>query len=140
MIRRPPRSTRTDTLFPYTTLFRSRGRAGRAGHRDPADHRRPDRPAVRELLDERVRADPGARPAVERQGAAGAGETAGRHGLRAPRRARFLRRPRRPGHQLVDPARAAAQPGQPAAALSLRVLRYLPQANTQTFPVAHKTA
>src|SRR3546814_11054323 len=29
MIRRPPRSTRTDTLFPYTTLFRSA--AGRAG-------------------------------------------------------------------------------------------------------------
>src|SRR3546814_7205009 len=31
MIRRPPRSTRTDTLFPYTTLFRSRkeGRTGR---------------------------------------------------------------------------------------------------------------
>src|SRR3546814_6997047 len=27
MIRRPPRSTRTDTLFPYTTLFRSRPRA-----------------------------------------------------------------------------------------------------------------
>src|SRR3546814_16012769 len=27
MIRRPPRSTRTDTLFPYTTLFRSRNRA-----------------------------------------------------------------------------------------------------------------
>src|SRR3546814_3942305 len=26
MIRRPPRSTRTDTLFPYTTLFRSYGR------------------------------------------------------------------------------------------------------------------
>src|SRR3546814_3321887 len=26
MIRRPPRSTRTDTLFPYTTLFRSRKR------------------------------------------------------------------------------------------------------------------
>src|SRR3546814_17723177 len=26
MIRRPPRSTRTDTLFPYTTLFRSLGR------------------------------------------------------------------------------------------------------------------
>src|SRR3546814_7692405 len=35
MIRRPPRSTRTDTLFPYTTLFRShvtsRGIAG--GHK-----------------------------------------------------------------------------------------------------------
>src|SRR3546814_16668145 len=27
MIRRPPRSTRTDTLFPYTTLFRSQGAA-----------------------------------------------------------------------------------------------------------------
>src|SRR3546814_1315058 len=27
MIRRPPRSTRTDTLFPYTTLFRSAARA-----------------------------------------------------------------------------------------------------------------
>src|SRR3546814_4852050 len=31
-IPRPPRSTRTDTLFPYTTLFRSR----RAPHRRPA--------------------------------------------------------------------------------------------------------
>src|SRR3546814_19199565 len=27
MIRRPPRSTRTDTLFPYTTLFRSIAKA-----------------------------------------------------------------------------------------------------------------
>src|SRR3546814_3429067 len=34
MIRRPPRSTRTDTLFPYTTLFRSKreGRIGMPGH------------------------------------------------------------------------------------------------------------
>src|SRR3546814_19261000 len=30
MIRRPPRSTRTDTLFPYTTLFRSLHRRARA--------------------------------------------------------------------------------------------------------------
>src|SRR3546814_14975160 len=30
MIRRPPRSTRTDTLFPYTTLFRSRPEIARA--------------------------------------------------------------------------------------------------------------
>src|SRR3546814_12280719 len=29
MIRRPPRSTRTDTLFPYTTLFRSVRRSSR---------------------------------------------------------------------------------------------------------------
>src|SRR3546814_7081234 len=31
MIRRPPRSTRTDTLFPYTTLFRSDSIDGGAG-------------------------------------------------------------------------------------------------------------
>src|SRR3546814_2623572 len=30
MIRRPPRSTRTDTLFPYTTLFRSQHQFGRS--------------------------------------------------------------------------------------------------------------
>src|SRR3546814_1853157 len=50
MIRRPPRSTRTDTLFPYTTLFRSfaassgamvEGQRDRhaAMHFDAADHR-----------------------------------------------------------------------------------------------------
>src|SRR3546814_14694072 len=33
MIRRPPRSTRTDTLFPYTTLFRSLGMAHRIPER-----------------------------------------------------------------------------------------------------------
>src|SRR3546814_2378931 len=33
MIRRPPRSTRTDTLFPYTTLFRSRDGVDDVGHR-----------------------------------------------------------------------------------------------------------
>src|SRR3546814_3805426 len=38
MIRRPPRSTRTDTLFPYTTLFRSGG--GRGAARIPEAHHR----------------------------------------------------------------------------------------------------
>src|SRR3546814_2508695 len=33
MIRRPPRSTRTDTLFPYTTLFRSRVAPGQVARR-----------------------------------------------------------------------------------------------------------
>src|SRR3546814_18819896 len=33
MIRRPPRSTRTDTLFPYTTLFRSQPRKGDGGEK-----------------------------------------------------------------------------------------------------------
>src|SRR3546814_8328622 len=39
MIRRPPRSTRTDTLFPYTTLFRSLGvRSGRPRVPNAAPH------------------------------------------------------------------------------------------------------
>src|SRR3546814_20718288 len=41
MIRRPPRSTRTDTLFPYTTLFRSIGAMPEA-----ADHHRQNQVAV----------------------------------------------------------------------------------------------
>src|SRR3546814_11834570 len=37
MIRRPPRSTRTDTLFPYTTLFRSKAKTISAQKKaDPA--------------------------------------------------------------------------------------------------------
>src|SRR3546814_6453222 len=49
MIRRPPRSTRTDTLFPYTTLFRSRARRAdqrperpdnAIGDDDRGDHRK----------------------------------------------------------------------------------------------------
>src|SRR3546814_1846864 len=42
MIRRPPRSTRTDTLFPYTTLFRSAAKddgPARLGLRDVPRHR-----------------------------------------------------------------------------------------------------
>src|SRR3546814_8044268 len=35
MIRRPPRSTRTDTLFPYTTLFRSRLRGNDGRRNEP---------------------------------------------------------------------------------------------------------
>src|SRR3546814_4236866 len=38
MIRRPPRSTRTDTLFPYPTLFRSIGRALGEGTDFLGDH------------------------------------------------------------------------------------------------------
>src|SRR3546814_4567982 len=40
MIRRPPRSTRTDTLFPYTTLFRSCRMP--LPHRSPMRNRRDD--------------------------------------------------------------------------------------------------
>src|SRR3546814_12808186 len=57
MIRRPPRSTRTDTLFPYTTLFRSLGLllyaafAGPVAHLAPASWQWPDSVAAR-VLDE----------------------------------------------------------------------------------------
>src|SRR3546814_6223184 len=44
MIRRPPRSTRTDTLFPYTTLFRSAGLCAPGG-RHP-DRQIPGRPVA----------------------------------------------------------------------------------------------
>src|SRR3546814_5663471 len=53
MIRRPPRSTRTDTLFPYTTLFRSRapeesGRTPGPLRRDAGAH--PRHPRLGEAL------------------------------------------------------------------------------------------
>src|SRR3546814_16643975 len=54
MIRRPPRSTRTDTLFPYTTLFRSQGPAGGPGGLPVGDWKR------RELAGVPRRDDPGA--------------------------------------------------------------------------------
>src|SRR3546814_4958634 len=72
MIRRPPRSTRTDTLFPYTTLFRS-GRWPHARARAlPRAHAR---------VHARARARVHARPRARLRGRAG-----GR--VRAPRRAR----------------------------------------------------
>src|SRR3546814_5029575 len=46
MIRPPPRSTRTDTLFPYTTLFRAAARAApRARHARSSSVRPPNAPA-----------------------------------------------------------------------------------------------
>src|SRR3546814_4114187 len=50
MIRRPPRSTRTDTLFPYTTLFRSIGAGMNVKPTNPPTV--PSKPATpRDLLD-----------------------------------------------------------------------------------------
>src|SRR3546814_3723863 len=50
MIRRPPRSTRTDTLFPYTTLFRSSLREwGEVILNDPAEVSLGMRRSVREV-------------------------------------------------------------------------------------------
>src|SRR3546814_3993790 len=80
MIRRPPRSTRTDTLFPYTTLFR----ADRHPQRGPFAHHRPgDRPEAPGVLD-----------ALERQPVGAPGPGAGQLGRNADRwpREHVLRR------------------------------------------------
>src|SRR3546814_19631472 len=89
MIRRPPRSTRTDTLFPYTTLFRSSGggrgrprRGGQAGRQDaggrglllPALGDR-ERPAgVGDIDDGGVRPARGGDPVRRSGGGGGAGQ------------------------------------------------------------------
>src|SRR3546814_4052804 len=53
MIRPPPRSTRTDTLFPYTTPFRSRTEdRSRTSRHDPALYRAACTSAVGERFDE----------------------------------------------------------------------------------------
>src|SRR3546814_3607713 len=70
MIRRPPRSTRTDTLFPYTTLVRSApgrqgadaeaaaaGAAARAGRAERATGDQPRRHRPLAAVDRRVRAE-----------------------------------------------------------------------------------
>src|SRR3546814_2862583 len=67
MIRRPPRSTRTDTLFPYTTLFRSagfHGSASLAGGVLQGRHSRLHRTASRRLADSGQAATHGAATAL----------------------------------------------------------------------------
>src|SRR3546814_199052 len=69
MIRRPTRSTRTDTLFPYTTLWRTPGeRPGLRHERGPAHRaaprrtRRPSVPLLLRALPREVRGGPGRVP------------------------------------------------------------------------------
>src|SRR3546814_17124908 len=106
MIRRPPRSTRTDTLFPYTTLFRSVG-AARARAVPPlrgAD-RPPPRPRrTRIRPDRRRRAFGDAGDGGMDLGAVGLAAAA----ARAARRAAFLVRAeeRRGGKEGVSQCRS----------------------------------
>src|SRR3546814_5003394 len=75
MIRRPPRSTRTDTLFPYTTLFRSPARP-----EPPARRRRPRQPAAAAPVGKHHRRGEAAgagRAAADRRTAQRAGRAAG---------------------------------------------------------------
>src|SRR3546814_16959508 len=76
MIRRPPRSTRTDTLFPYTTLFRS-GDDIVGAHR--RDHRAVslDNPAFGRRDEARAHAGDIAAERERRGNAMGLGESAG---------------------------------------------------------------
>src|SRR3546814_11891030 len=93
MIRRPPRSTRTDTLFPYTTLFRSleHHRAGRVDDA-AADFRARQPQAVDGTVGSKF----------DRGGGAGGGE------------GEKTENPERTGHQVTVVA-AIERPGQPAA-------------------------
>src|SRR3546814_16469921 len=97
MIRRPPRSTRTDTLFPYTTLFRSAREADRR-------RRTPD------LADRARAATRGVYPARRRRGADPDDERAEAGGLRLGRAARYPRAAGRPGHRPAGPYRRAGDP------------------------------
>src|SRR3546814_15729430 len=98
MIRRPPRSTRTDTLFPYTTLFRSHHRD--TTERKPGSLGHPRAPAAT--------AGGGGAPAdkLPAQGVAPARRAQGCGGAAVP--AALLRRPLRPSCRAAE--RVAAGP------------------------------
>src|SRR3546814_15474901 len=100
MIRRPPRSTRTDTLFPYTTLFRSLEVAA-AAHADIAGREEGQRTGGRRRQAE-------ARIALGARGA-----TFRRDGPLAEL----------DGHAIADPAAAAARGQRHLAPLNDRAVR-----------------
>src|SRR3546814_1875296 len=113
MIRRPPRSTRTDTLFPYTTLFRSptgtrKSRAGASAATPPSAA---------------ARARPAARPACATSGGGSATSPGGCPNRR--RRACGRSRtppaagtaPRLPGNRSSRRARVEEQPSQRSAGI-----------------------
>src|SRR3546814_19256111 len=125
MIRRPPRSTRTDTLFPYTTLFRSRP-LRRPTHRAAAPRHRlrlPVPPPAAGVLSARERgaaADDRRRGEVQGEVEGGSAARLGRpRGARVPppgtpfrRRAAARRHRPRSGQRSLDPPgrRADRQP------------------------------
>src|SRR3546814_3135856 len=88
MMRRPPMSTRTDTLFPYTTLFRSTDRRGRLCGRGAADPDAGDRAGrglwrapARDIAADRRHGGAGHRAGTDRP-RRGGDELAGRIGRR----------------------------------------------------------
>src|SRR3546814_4460188 len=125
MIRRPPRSTRTDTLFPYTTLFRSEALhqpdddAARSGsqpaaapvRRQSLARIRPGAGAMGRAMDGAGRADGGALPAdpLDRHHAARRPAT-GNLGCKLPRQWRRLGQSVRLGIGLGAMAAAGMSP------------------------------
>src|SRR3546814_8016826 len=103
MIRRPPRSTRTDTLFPYTTLFRSA--AERTGL--------VDRPARCDLLHQFAAAAVGA----HRHAAADDLAEGRQVGRDAIARLRAAERDAEAGHHLVEDQQRAVPRAQVAQVL-----------------------
>src|SRR3546814_2999208 len=111
MIRRPPRSTRTDTLFPYTTLFRSVGRP----HVQPRLAQAAAGAAVRRAGPAGAGEDaPG--PAVDERGGAGGDRRPARTAARDPRlprafeTAQHLRSPAAGGGKTRNRPRAHQRP------------------------------
>src|SRR3546814_10994889 len=103
MIRRPPRSTRTDTLFPYTTLFRSRAGEHRFG-REAA--------VLRDGARVVIRAEPDVEPVVHAlRHPAASPEEAVRHAAeRAGAEGLHRSEERRVGKECVSPCRSRWSP------------------------------
>src|SRR3546814_6193581 len=95
MIRRPPRSTRTDTLFPYTTLFRARDAAEVVGVLGAAvrtvEDRRRGGPLRRPVAESGLRIDRVHGPSV--YGTSPPASSAGRSGRRRAQAARSAHGP-----------------------------------------------
>src|SRR3546814_20076089 len=113
MILRPPRSTRTDTLFPYTTLFRSRQvekRSDRAACRLA-------RPQFEHLSEQHQHSDDRSGLEIDRDRAIG-GSEGGREDLRGDRRAHTIApgdaRPHRAEGDNVEALVAVRKPGERA--------------------------
>src|SRR3546814_16659114 len=120
MIRRPPRSTRTDTLFPYTTLFRSR--VEDALHTQNQEKHRPQQDGTAQHP-----VYHGFSPVFRRQGC-GMGKESAIYSIGAAANVRSIQPPPRTRPSSVASSRPAACPG---------ATPYSPAANTRPSPYLH---